>query len=186
MGRHRIPPAGRAPGRTPTEVRGPLAAEDQRVLADLGWELELELEEIVDRFVGRSEADFTDALEAQLGRELGEGWDRKYEPWYRSAFDRELAPVDGVVAALDGLRIPHCGASSGSHAKMRRTLGQTGLLPRFEGRILSATEVARVKPAPDLFLHAAGTPGRPRNHSVLRHAGLARPHCVRTALKSGL
>ena len=135
---------------------------DQRVLADLGWELELE--EIVDRFVGRSEADFTAALEAQLGRELGEGWDRKYEPWYRSAFERELSPVDGVVEALDGLRLPHCVASSGSHAKMQRTLGQTGLLHRFEGRIFSATEVARGKPAPDLFLHAAGmlgtTPGR--------------------------
>jgi beta-phosphoglucomutase-like phosphatase (HAD superfamily) len=28
-------------------------------------------------------------------------------------------------------------------------------LPLFEGRIFSATEVARGKPAPDVFLHAA-------------------------------
>ncbi|MEC5190324.1 MULTISPECIES: hypothetical protein [unclassified Arthrobacter] len=42
---------------------------DQRVLADLGWELKLE--EIVDRFVGRSEADFTAALEAQAARSAG-------------------------------------------------------------------------------------------------------------------
>lgn len=58
--------------------------------------------------------------------------------------------VDGVVEALDGIRLPHCVASSGTHAKMQRTLGQTGLLQRFEGRIFSATEVANGKPAPDL------------------------------------
>ena len=38
---------------------------------------------------------------------------------------------------------------------MRYTLGLTGLYPRFAGRIFSASEVARGKPAPDLFLHAA-------------------------------
>ena len=42
---------------------------------------------------------------------------------------------------------------------MHRTLGKTGLRPRFEGRIFSATEVANGKPAPDLFLHAAGRLG---------------------------
>ncbi|MCB5291664.1 HAD family hydrolase [Arthrobacter sp. SO3] len=130
---------------------------DQLVLADLGWELERE--EIVERFVGRSEADFIAAVEEQLGIELGEGWDRKYDPWYRTAFERELVAVDGVEEALDGLRVPHCVASSGSHAKMRRTLRRTGLWHRFEGRIFSASEVASGKPAPDLFLHAAGTLG---------------------------
>lgn len=42
---------------------------------------------------------------------------------------------------------------------MRFTLGITGLFPRFEGRIFSATEVQHGKPAPDLFLHAARTMG---------------------------
>ena len=42
---------------------------------------------------------------------------------------------------------------------MERTLGITGLRPRFHGRIFSATEVARGKPAPDLFLHAADRMG---------------------------
>jgi beta-phosphoglucomutase-like phosphatase (HAD superfamily) len=38
---------------------------------------------------------------------------------------------------------------------MRATLGATGLLSLFEGRVFSATEVARAKPAPDVFLYAA-------------------------------
>jgi beta-phosphoglucomutase-like phosphatase (HAD superfamily) len=42
---------------------------------------------------------------------------------------------------------------------MRLTLGLTGLLDRFDGRIFSATEVERGKPAPDLFLHAAERSG---------------------------
>jgi HAD superfamily hydrolase (TIGR01509 family) len=130
---------------------------DQRVLADLGWELELE--EIVERFVGRSEASFIASIEQHLGIELADGWDRKYEPWYRTAFERGLVAVDGIHDALDRLTLPHCVASSGSHAKMQRTLGQTALLDRFDGRIFSATEVARGKPAPDLFLHAARSLG---------------------------
>ena len=128
---------------------------DQLVLADLGGELAQE--EIVERFVGRSESHFIAVIKEELGIELCEGWDRKYVSWYRSAFERELVAVDGVVEALDGIRLPHCVASSGSHAKMQRTLGHTGLLRRFEGRLFSATEVARGKPAPDLFLHAAET-----------------------------
>jgi beta-phosphoglucomutase-like phosphatase (HAD superfamily) len=38
---------------------------------------------------------------------------------------------------------------------MRYTLGLTGLYDQFAGRIFSASEVARGKPEPDLFLHAA-------------------------------
>ena len=42
---------------------------------------------------------------------------------------------------------------------MRLTLGLTGLLPLFEHALFSATMVARGKPFPDLFLHAASTMG---------------------------
>ena len=154
---------------------------DQLVLADLGWELELE--EIVKRFVGRSEAHFIAAIEEQLGIELGADWDRKYDPWYRVAFERGLVAVDGVVEALDGIRLPHCVASSGSHAKMQRTLGQTGLLHRFKGRLFSATEVAHGKPAPDLFLHAARALGTaPERCAVVEDSA----HGVQAARSAGM
>ena len=38
---------------------------------------------------------------------------------------------------------------------MKTTLGVTHLLPRFAGRIFSATDVANGKPAPDVYLYAA-------------------------------
>ena len=60
---------------------------------------------------------------------------------------------------LDAQGVPSCVASSGTHGRIRRTLGITGLLERFGDRIFSATDVRHGKPAPDLFLHAAAVMG---------------------------
>lgn len=126
---------------------------DRRVLADLEWSLSRD--EILHRFVGRSSAHFRAEIEAHLGRRLPDDWETPYQPWYLDMFARELTAVAGVETALDDITTTTCVASSGAHAKIRRTLGQTGLLPRFDGRIFSADDVANGKPAPDLFLHAA-------------------------------
>lgn len=130
---------------------------DRRVLADLGWSLSRE--QILHRFVGRSSAHFRAEIEAHLGRPLADDWETPYQPWYVDAFESELTAVPGIEAALDEIPIATCVASSGTHAKIRRTLGLTGLLPRFEGRIFSADDVENGKPAPDLFLHAAESRG---------------------------
>ena len=74
------------------------------------------------------------------------------------AFRAELIPVAVVVALIEALAadgVPTCVASNGPIAKMQVTLGITDLWRRFEGRIFSADMVARPKPAPDLFRHAA-------------------------------
>jgi beta-phosphoglucomutase-like phosphatase (HAD superfamily) len=46
-------------------------------------------------------------------------------------------------------------ASSSTLARLRHSLGLTGLYARFAPHVFSAEQVARGKPAPDLFLHAA-------------------------------
>lgn len=74
---------------------------------------------------------------------------------YRQAFAAELVPIEGVVEALDRIALPSCIASSATHEHLRYTLGLAGLYERFAGRIFSVEDVARGKPAPDLFLHAA-------------------------------
>ncbi|RSS64730.1 HAD family phosphatase [Streptomyces sp. WAC06614] len=121
--------------------------------AEHGWALTAD--EVVDRFVGRSHAAVREQIAARLGEETATVWSDRFEVLHREAVDAGLDPVDGLPEALDALGLPTCVASSGSHEKMRHTLGRTGLYGRFEGRIFSATEVARGKPAPDLFLHAA-------------------------------
>jgi HAD superfamily hydrolase (TIGR01509 family) len=130
---------------------------DVQVLASLGWPMTED--EVVRRFVGKSDAHMRREIEEHLGRELAGDWDAGFRDLYLDTFRRELRPVDGIVEALDGISTPTCVASSGTHDKMRFTLGLTGLWVRFEGRIFSATEVANGKPAPDLFLHAAARMG---------------------------
>jgi len=130
---------------------------DVQVLAVMGWAMSEE--EVVERFVGRTDEHMRAELERHLGRSLAPDWDAPYAERYREAIDRELRPVTGIVDALDRIPIPTCVASSGSHDKMRMTLGRTGLYERFAGRIFSTSEVARSKPAPDLFLHAAARMG---------------------------
>ncbi|MEV6163923.1 HAD family hydrolase [Streptomyces sp. NPDC052052] len=120
--------------------------------AELGWPLTAD--EVLEKFVGRSNASVGELIEARLpGRSAL--WQERFEHLHREAVDTELVAVDGIHEALDALTLPTCVASSGSHEKMRHTLGHTGLHSRFEGRIFSASEVAHGKPAPDLFLHAA-------------------------------
>jgi len=130
---------------------------DAAVLAELGWPLTEA--EVVERFVGRSEAYMVEQIELALGRSLPPGWDTGYQRLYREAFEAELEPVDGVVEALDAIAAATCVASSSGHERLRHTLGLTGLLERFGGRIFSAEDVRRGKPAPDLFLHAAAALG---------------------------
>lgn len=132
---------------------------DAIVLADLGWPLSEA--EIIERFVGRSEEHFVREIEAYLGHPLPGNWDDTYQHLYTAAFEKELRAVDGVVDALDQITTATCVASSGGHAKIRRSLRLTNLYERFEGRIFSASEVANGKPAPDLFLHTAARLGVP-------------------------
>src|SRR5262249_61784388 len=47
------------------------------------------------------------------------------------------------------------GRSGGRHVSRGYRLGLAGPLERFAGRIFSVEDVARGKPAPDLFLYAA-------------------------------
>jgi HAD superfamily hydrolase (TIGR01509 family) len=128
------------------------------IVSSMGWELSAQ--EVLDRFLGCTEEYFRAEVQLHTGLSLAPGWDAQYEPLYDAAYAAELGPVDGITEVLDELDamgVPCCVASNGSHDKMRRTLGVTGLLERFEGRVFSADDVSRGKPAPDLYLHAAST-----------------------------
>jgi HAD superfamily hydrolase (TIGR01509 family) len=67
--------------------------------------------------------------------------------------------MPGIEAVLDGLSSRMCVASSSSPERLRHTLGLVDLYRRFDPHVFSATMVARGKPAPDLFLHAAAQMG---------------------------
>jgi HAD superfamily hydrolase (TIGR01509 family) len=131
------------------------------VLAELISELGIPTtrEQSIATYMGRSMASCLAMLEERLGEPPPADFPDRYRAGVEAGWRRELQPVPGIVAALDAIELPTCVASSGDHERMRLTLGLTGLLPRFEGRIFSATEVQHGKPAPDLFLHAAARMG---------------------------
>lgn len=130
-----------------------------QILSDLlnesGWAVNMTREESVALFLGRSLPAIRQLIESRLGHALPGDFEERYHARLFEVFDMELTAVPGVEDALERIRVPTCVASSGTHERIRRALAATGLLPRFEGRIFSAEDVVRGKPAPDLFLHAA-------------------------------
>jgi HAD superfamily hydrolase (TIGR01509 family) len=116
-------------------------------------------DEVRARFLGRSAAEASREVEAALGRALPADFDARLKRELLGAFAASLEAMPGIGAALDQLACPVCVASSGTPEKIAASLTRTALLPRFAPHVFSATQVARGKPAPDLFLFAAAQMG---------------------------
>ncbi len=76
---------------------------DVQLLREVGWPLSES--EVIERFVGRSNREIQLAIESHLGRELPTTWESQVEPRYREVFEAELAPVPGVLDALDRITL---------------------------------------------------------------------------------
>jgi HAD superfamily hydrolase (TIGR01509 family) len=131
-----------------------------RTLGNMLLELGLDLtqQQIFEHFVGYSLPHCLRVIEGMLGHAAPENFLRDLQARTFAAFKTELRATPGIeqtLDALDAVGLPYCVASSGDHEKMNTTLGITGLLPRFAGRIFSVTQVAHGKPAPDIYLFAA-------------------------------
>jgi HAD superfamily hydrolase (TIGR01509 family) len=132
---------------------------DRVIAASLGRHgLSLAVSEIHALFLGGTMAGVAEEAR-RLGAALPPDWvDRVYEEMFAElAKGTPLVPgISGVLDALDAAGIPYAVGSNGPHRKMQITLGQhPGLHVRLRGRIFSRHDVARPKPAPDLYLHAA-------------------------------
>jgi HAD superfamily hydrolase (TIGR01509 family) len=117
--------------------------------------VELSEPEMQQYFLGRRLADCMAIVEGLTGRPAPASALDRYRDERDRALRARVRPIEGIRAVLEGLTVPYCIASSGDHAKMFATLGATELLPLFEGRLFSGTDVERGKPAPDVFLLAA-------------------------------
>jgi len=122
-------------------------------LGEIG--LQTSAEDCMRDYVGRWWPDSVAMIEAQLGAPLPAGFAAQYRRRQFAALAAAVEPVPGVVEALERIPVGTCVASNGPPEKMEVTLGRAGLLERFQGKVFSAAAVARGKPAPDLFLHAA-------------------------------
>jgi HAD superfamily hydrolase (TIGR01509 family) len=101
----------------------------------------------------------------------------------RAACEVGVALKAGVVELLDHLdaaKIPRAICTSSSHAAVQRTLGPSGIIPRFDA-IVAAGDYPRGKPNPDPFLTAAARLGvAPRDCLALEdsHNGVRAAHAA--------
>lgn len=116
-------------------------------------------EEIHRQFVGLAMPACVALIHKLTGRPAPADFPERFWARMFAAFETDLTCVPGIERVLDTLTVPYCVASNGRRLKIEFTLGKTGLLKRFAGRIFSVEDVVNPKPAPDLFLHAARTMG---------------------------
>lgn len=134
-------------------------------LATVG--LELPVAEVMRGFVGRTRGGCIELAESMLGRPLPPDFGPAWDAALFAALEREVRPVEGIVAVLEAMVLPWCVASNGERDRMTRSLAAAGLARHVGTRLHTASEVARPKPAPDLFLHAARTYGADPKHCVV-------------------
>jgi HAD superfamily hydrolase (TIGR01509 family) len=121
--------------------------------------IELTADEVMARFLGGTAKAMYDTLESEYGRPMPPGFEAAVQARIDAAFEQGLQVIPGIREALDRLAITRCVASSSTLARLHHSLGLTELLGRFAPHIFSAEQVARGKPAPDLFLYAAAQMG---------------------------
>ena len=133
-----------------------------RLLGELGHPTTIR--ETIEHFTGLSGRQFVDAVEARTGCSLPP----EFHEQLREAGNRALIEgIQEVVGAVDFVRSLPSGlaravASSSSTHWVRTHLEHLGLADAFRDHVYSGKEhVARGKPAPDLYLHAASALGVP-------------------------
>ena len=154
----------------------------------LGLEgLHMSVAQARSRYQGLMLEQVRSSAEGELGRPLGDGWIERYERERTEAFRAGLRAVSGArecVKSLTGAGLKVCVASQGKLAKTALSLELTGLDDLFEPSwLFSADSVARGKPHPDLFLHAAASMGVPAASCVVVEDT---PSGVRAAVAAGM
>jgi beta-phosphoglucomutase-like phosphatase (HAD superfamily) len=120
-----------------------------RMLNELG--LALSLDDMFEQFVGRSMPQCLAVVKELLGRPLPDNFEAEFQRRSTAALKSELKAVAGIETVLAALTVPFCVASSGTHEKMQTTLGVTGLLPQFAGKMYSVPRSPEANPTPTSF-----------------------------------
>lgn len=114
------------------------------------------------QFMGLSGKDFTGAIENWIERPLPADFHEVREIENQRVLAEGMEEVAGAIAFVRALppELPRAIASSSSTLWIEAHLDHLGLRDAFAGYIFSGKEhVTRGKPAPDIYLHAAGALG---------------------------
>jgi HAD superfamily hydrolase (TIGR01509 family) len=132
------------------------------VLAEVVTELGVPttLEDAYRDYMGKRFLEVIAAIENSVGRTLPPSFGDQYQARTLQRFRQELAPIAGAREFITKFsEVPRCIASSSSPDRLALCLEVLDMSNLFEGRVFSASNVARGKPHPDIFLHAAAEIG---------------------------
>ncbi|EHK63565.1 HAD family hydrolase [Achromobacter arsenitoxydans] len=132
------------------------ARAQSRALAEHG--IAISPEDAARRFAGIPDADMWQTLQAENACSLPEGFASQYADRLQTTFRQELRALPHVHETIKALRergLDVCVASSSTPPKLEAALKLVGLWDEFAPNVFSTAQVAKGKPAPDVFLFAA-------------------------------
>lgn len=156
------------------------------VLAEMVTELGVPTttEDSLRRYVGKRLQDVILTVEQTVGRPMAGDFVVAYQ---QRTLERLRAEVQLVAGARDFLDtfadVPRCIASSSPPDRIAACLDALGLVDVFGERVFSASQVARGKPHPDIFLHAAERMGAPPADALVIEDSVGG---VRAAIAAGM
>jgi HAD superfamily hydrolase (TIGR01509 family) len=112
-------------------------------------------DQVLARFLGVSDREARQAVEAELGRSLPDDFEVQMKQAALQRYTDDLEDIPYVRETIEAIAVSKCVASSGTPEKIRHGLVRAGLYDLLAPNIFSAAQVKRGKPAPDLFLFAA-------------------------------
>jgi HAD superfamily hydrolase (TIGR01509 family) len=140
------------------------------VLAEVVTELGVPttVEDAYRTYMGKRLPDVMEAVEQAVGRTLPGSFAEQFQERTLARFRRELAPIAGVREFIARFAdVSRCIASSSSPDRLAVCLDVLKMTALFDGRVFSASNVARGKPHPDIFLHAAAQIGVPPHECIV-------------------
>ena len=127
------------------------------MLEEAGWVMSQE--ECMRTFVGKMVRQERALIEARTGRPLTDAWMAAFYERRNQRLRAELRAIDGALAAVAAAHAHAAGriacASGADRHKVEFQIDMAGMRPYFEDRVFSGHEMARSKPAPDVYLAAA-------------------------------
>lgn len=132
-------------------------AVELECLAELG--LHYDRDAYAARYLGTMDIEFIGGLNddhhQRFGKPLPDTFTEQMSDRIWARINTDLTIIAGVHDFAAALHLPKAIASGSSTAGLERKPRQVGLFETFAPHIYSAQLVARGKPAPDVFLHAA-------------------------------
>ncbi|VWD26397.1 HAD family hydrolase [Burkholderia contaminans] len=119
----------------------------------------LDFEAAAKSAFGQQTSRFLAGIESRFGIEMPADFIETIEHNIESALAQSLAPISGVRDALLKVSLPAAVVSNSRLARVRSSLKRAALTEIFGDRVFSSEQVARPKPYPDVYLHAAQTLG---------------------------